>query len=130
MPGNLDFGIFLHEVLENSTHKRKGSVFTVQNPSSNRHFNIVLKSASGGNALKIFYMVYGSKNKDAKGYLAPCGNSRVFGNRNSHGSFTLIGKADRMDIYQKHLTIIDYKTGTIPSYKDLEEVLPQLPLKQ
>ncbi len=47
------------------------------------------------------------------------------------GSFTISAKADRMDLYKDgELSIIDYKTGTPPSQKEVEAgFAPQLPLE-
>lgn len=46
------------------------------------------------------------------------------------GLFSLIGKADRIDETDQGMVIIDYKTGTPPSKKEIEKGLfPQLPLE-
>jgi ATP-dependent helicase/nuclease subunit B len=47
------------------------------------------------------------------------------------GDFTLTGRADRIDVLQDgSAAIVDYKSGAIPSRKQVEEMLaPQLPLE-
>lgn len=47
------------------------------------------------------------------------------------GEFTLRGRADRIDLFADGTaTIIDYKTGSLPSHKQVESLLsPQLPLE-
>jgi ATP-dependent helicase/nuclease subunit B len=47
------------------------------------------------------------------------------------GSFTLVGRADRIDIFRDgSAAIIDYKTGRVPSDKQIELLIaPQLPLE-
>lgn len=46
-------------------------------------------------------------------------------------TFTLVGRADRIDIFpDRAAAIIDYKTGRVPSHKQIREfVSPQLPLE-
>ncbi|MBM3609960.1 MAG: double-strand break repair protein AddB [Alphaproteobacteria bacterium] len=46
------------------------------------------------------------------------------------GSFSLVGKADRIDETNHGMVIVDYKTGTPPTKKEIEYGLsPQLPLE-
>ena len=47
------------------------------------------------------------------------------------GPFTLVGRADRIDLFSNgHAAIIDYKTGRVPSQKQVDLLFaPQLPLE-
>lgn len=48
----------------------------------------------------------------------------------STGVFTLSARADRIDVLPHHIRIIDYKTGTIPTVKDIKDASePQMGLE-
>jgi len=51
--------------------------------------------------------------------------------QSANGPFTVFGKADRIDVLNDHsLEVIDYKTGMIPTMKDVEQgIAIQLPLE-
>lgn len=131
IPGRLEFGLFIHDVLEhlfkeNSLTYEEGIAQGLRKFSSyfqiDHHHNLwwyrfenilrwVLKQPQ----------VMSHSWQEVKGILDIFLES---------GPFRINGKADRLDQTDSGMVIIDYKTGTPPSQKDMKKGLfPQLPLE-
>ena len=131
-PGNLEFGIFIHQVLE---HFRKGPLTKEHGITlGHQFFQLYFKECPEKplwwcrfeNILNWFLSV--SKNVSARNCWVETKGTLTF--LTGQGLFTLVGKADRIEELENGAVIIDYKTGSIPSQKDMEKGLsPQLPLE-
>lgn len=133
-PGPLEYGIFLHSVLE--AFVQEGA------PSEERLHELGLETFEEDFAESQEKVLWWHRFQNSAHWLAHTFQQNPLPKKHwveitgslswtIHGQpFTLTAKADRMDAGNEGITIIDYKTGTPPSNRDLEKGLaPQLPLE-
>lgn len=127
-PGPMEFGIFIHQVLEHLIpleHTKEQGLELGQKFFGDYFQHSPEKTLWWHRFERILDWVLDTLKQ------APVSKSwtEVKGSL-TLGNFTLIGKADRLDLTPEGITIIDYKTGAPPTQKDLERGLaPQLPLE-
>jgi ATP-dependent helicase/nuclease subunit B len=131
MPGRLEFGLFIHDVLEHFL-KETGPTYDRGIAIGKEKFFSYFQGDMDHN---LWWYRFENILKWVLKHLQvmPTSWQEVKGDLEvtlSSSNFTLIGKADRIDQTQEGMVIIDYKTGTPPSKKDMKKGLfPQLPLE-
>lgn len=142
MPDQLEFGNFIHQVIDELNKKYKNIkphevfdeliVYGKQKLSSLMHNPIVQKMWWPRFEKIARWIVcfeeFKRANGKAKIYSEVKGSISFM---TSAGTFTLTAKADRIEVYENNIaSIIDFKTGAIPSNQDVTNMLsPQLPLE-
>jgi len=128
-----DFGNFVHSAIEDFARKNSDNLEDLL--SCGRE---ILKDKYDGKlGVETFWwprfvriaewLVERQGRQDGKKILIEASESWLI--KTARGDFTLSAKADRVEIGDE-ITIIDYKTGGVPSKKDVEAGLePQLPLE-
>ncbi len=127
--GPLEFGIFVHEILE---HLMKGPV-TKENGMAlgQQFFQRYFENCSEQFLWWCrFERILDWFIQTTKDMGLPLRHFEEVKGTWSFDTFTLIGKADRIEENPEGWTIIDYKTGSIPTQKEMEKGLaPQLALE-
>jgi ATP-dependent helicase/nuclease subunit B len=127
--GHLEFGIFIHETLEHLANigftKENGLALGEQ--MFEKFFQACPEKALWWCRFEQILNWAISMRKPEHCWVEARGHLSFL---SSGGSFTLVGKADRIEQHPEGMTIIDYKTGSVPTQKDMEKGLaPQLPLE-
>jgi len=127
--GHLEFGIFIHEVLEHLTNGpfTKDNGMALGEKFFQKAFQECPEKALWWCRFERILEWFITTPPPHRHWAEVRGTLSF---QSLYGPFTLVGKADRIEENEMGITIIDYKTGSVPSQRDMEKGLaPQLPLE-